>query len=72
MLRAALPERAAHPALWQAILTANRQHVLDALDSMGKTFSNLRESLEQGDNESLISILETAAKRKRDRDALGD
>lgn len=60
------------PALWQAILTENRQHVLDALDLMGKTFSNLRESLAQGDNESLISILETAAKRKRDRDALGD
>lgn len=60
------------PALWQAILTANRQHVLDALDLMGKTFNNLRESLKQGDNESLISILETAAKRKRDRDALGD
>ena len=60
------------PALWQAILTENRQHVLDALDLMGKTFSNLRESLAQGDNESLISILEKAAKRKRDRDALGD
>lgn len=60
------------PGLWQAILTANRQHVLDALDLMGQTFSNLRKSLEQGDNESLLSILETAAKRKRDRDALGD
>jgi prephenate dehydrogenase len=60
------------PALWQAILTANRQHVLDALDLMGQTFTALRESLEHGDNESLVSILETAAKRKRDRDALGD
>jgi prephenate dehydrogenase len=60
------------PALWQAILTANRQHVLDALDLLGQTFATLRESLEQGDNESLISILETAAKRKRERDALGD
>jgi prephenate dehydrogenase len=60
------------PALWQAILTANRQHVLDALDLMGQTFTSLRESLEHGDNESLMSILETAAKRKRDRDALGD
>jgi prephenate dehydrogenase len=63
---------AGDPALWQAILTANRQHVLDALDLMGQTFTSLRESLEQGDNESLMSILETAAKRKRDRDALGD
>jgi prephenate dehydrogenase len=60
------------PALWQAILTANRQHVLDALDLMDQTLTSLRESLEQGDNESLISILETGAKRKRDRDALGD
>ena len=60
------------PALWQAILTANRQHVLDALDLLGQTFATLRQSLEQGDNESLISILETAAKRKRERDALGD
>jgi prephenate dehydrogenase len=60
------------PALWQAILTENRQHALDALDLMGHTFTSLRESLEQGDNESLISILETAAKKKRDRDALGD
>jgi len=39
---------------------------------MDQTFTSLRESLEQGDNESLVSILETAAKRKRDRDALGD
>jgi prephenate dehydrogenase len=58
--------------LWQAIFTANRQHVLDAMDLMGATFKKLRDSLEQGDNESLISILETAAKKKRDRDALGD
>ena len=60
------------PKLWQAILTANRQHVLDALDVMGQTIGNIRESLEQGDNESLLSILEAAAKKKRDRDALGD
>jgi len=60
------------PALWQAIFTANRQHVLDAIDLMEVTFKKLRDSLEQGDNESLISILETAAKKKRDRDALGD
>ncbi len=60
------------PAMWQAIFTANRQRVLDALELLGQTTNSLRESLEQGDNESLISILETAAKRKRDRDALGD
>ncbi|HVT29706.1 MAG TPA: prephenate dehydrogenase/arogenate dehydrogenase family protein [Lacipirellulaceae bacterium] len=60
------------PKLWQAILTANREHVLDALDTLGQTIGNLRESMEQGDNESLLSILEAAAKKKRDRDALGD
>jgi len=60
------------PAMWQAIFTSNRQRVLDALELLGQTTNSLRESLEQGDNESLISILETAAKRKRDRDALGD
>jgi prephenate dehydrogenase len=60
------------PNLWLAILTSNRQHVLDGLDMLGQTIGNLRESLEQGDNESLLSILEAAAKKKRDRDALGD
>jgi prephenate dehydrogenase len=60
------------PKLWLAILTSNRQHVLDGLDMLGQTIGNLRESLEQGDNESLLSILEAAAKKKRDRDALGD
>jgi prephenate dehydrogenase len=60
------------PALWRAILTANRQHVLDGLDVLGQVLGNLRESLEQGDYESLLLILEAAAKKKRDRDALGD
>jgi len=60
------------PALWQAILTANREHVLEALDLMQQTYTSLRESLEQGDNESLLLILEAAARRKRERDALGD
>jgi prephenate dehydrogenase len=58
--------------LWQAIFTANREPVLEAIDQMDQALGSLRESLEQGDNESLRSILETAAKRKRDRDALGD
>jgi prephenate dehydrogenase len=60
------------PNLWLAILSANRQHVIDGLDMLGQTVNNLRESLEQGDHESLLSILEAAAKKKRDRDALGD
>jgi prephenate dehydrogenase len=63
---------AADPGLWQAIFTANRERVLEAIDQMDQSLSALRESLEQGDNESLRSILETAAKRKRERDALGD
>ena len=61
-----------NPKLWQPIFAANRQHMLDALDVLSQTLGNLRETLEQGDYESLISILEAAAKRKRDRDALGD
>jgi len=61
-----------NPKLWQPIFAANRQHMLDALDVFSQTLGNLRETLEQGDYESLISILEAAAKRKRDRDALGD
>jgi prephenate dehydrogenase len=60
------------PKIWQPIFTANREHVLDALDTMSDVLGGLRESLEQGDNESLIATLEAAAKKKRDRDALGD
>jgi prephenate dehydrogenase len=62
----------ADPKLWQPIFAANRAGVLDALDVLSQTIGNLREALEQGDNESLISILEAAARKKRDRDALGD
>ncbi len=60
------------PNLWMAILSANRQHVVDGLGKLEQTVGKLREALEQGDNECLLSILEAAAKRKRDRDALGD
>ncbi|HEX4414433.1 MAG TPA: prephenate dehydrogenase/arogenate dehydrogenase family protein [Lacipirellulaceae bacterium] len=63
---------AADPELWGAIFTANRERVLEAIDQMDQVFGSLRESLEQGDNETLRQILETAAKRKRERDALGD
>src|SRR5262249_33400140 len=62
----------ADPELWQAIFTANPERVLEAIDQMDQVFGSLRESLEQGDNETLRQILETAAKRKRERDALGD
>jgi prephenate dehydrogenase len=63
---------AADPALWQAIFTANRQQVLDAISLMDQNMSILRDSLEQGDNETLLAILEAAAKKKRECDALAD
>ena len=62
----------ADPKLWQAIFAANRQHVLDAIDLLDQTLDNLRETLEQGDYESLTLMLEAAARKKRERDALGD
>lgn len=62
----------ADPKLWQPIFAANRVCVFDALDVLSQTIENLREALEQGDYESLMSILEAAARKKRDRDALGD
>jgi prephenate dehydrogenase len=60
------------PQLWQAIFAANRQHVLEAIDLFRQTLDNLRTTLEQSDNEALITLLEAAAKMKRERDALGD
>jgi prephenate dehydrogenase len=60
------------PKLWQAIFTENRRHVLDAIDVLSETLANFRESLELGDRESLAGMLEAAAKKKRERDALGD
>lgn len=63
---------AADPKIWQPIFTANRQQVLDALDLMSQTLGGLREALEQGDNETLIATLEAAAKKRRERDGLGD
>jgi prephenate dehydrogenase len=62
----------ADPQLWKAIFTANRQHVLDAIDVLSETLANFRESLELGDQESLTAMLEAAAKKKQERDALGD
>jgi prephenate dehydrogenase len=60
------------PKLWEPIFAANRQHVLDALERLNNSLENLQEALEQGDYETFNSILEAAAKVKRDRDALGD
>jgi prephenate dehydrogenase len=62
----------ADPAIWQPIFAANREHILEALDTMSDVLNGLRDALEQGDNETLIATLEAAAEKKRDRDALGD
>ncbi len=63
---------AADAKIWQPIFAANRECVLDALELMSQSLGRLRESLEHGDNETLIATLEAAAKKRRDRDALGD
>ena len=60
------------PKLWEPIFATNRLHVLDAVDRLTKVLARLRESLDDGDYASLVEILESAAKVKRDRDALGD
>jgi prephenate dehydrogenase len=60
------------PKLWQPIFAANRQHVLEALEKLNNALENIHDALEQGDYETFNSILEAAAKVKRDRDALGD
>jgi len=62
----------ADPKIWQPIFAANREHVLDALDTISEVLGGLREALEQGDHESLMATLQAAANKKRDRDALGD
>jgi prephenate dehydrogenase len=62
----------ADPKLWQPIFASNRERVLDALDVLSKKIESLREALDQGDYETLTSILEAGAKKKKDRDALGD
>jgi prephenate dehydrogenase len=62
----------ADPKIWQPIFAANREHVLDAIDTMSDVLGGLREALEHGDNESLLATLEAAAKKRRERDALGD
>jgi prephenate dehydrogenase len=63
---------AADPQLWQPIFAANRERLLDAMDLFGQKLMALRETLDQGDYETLTSILEAAAHKKRERDALGD
>lgn len=58
--------------LWQPIFAANRHQVLKALERFSHVLENLRETLEQGDDETLTASLLAAAKIKRSRDALGD
>jgi prephenate dehydrogenase len=62
----------ADPKLWQPIFASNRERVLEALDVLSTKIQSLREALDQGDYETLTAILEAAAKKKKDRDALGD
>jgi prephenate dehydrogenase len=63
---------AAEPALWQPIFASNRDHILDSLDLLTETLGNLRETLEEGDYETLTTMLQAAVNKKRERDALGD
>ena len=61
------------PNLWQPIFAANRQHVLDALERFEQTCRRTpRDAWNKATTTSLLAILEAAAKRKRERDALGD
>jgi prephenate dehydrogenase len=62
----------ADPNIWMPIFAANRDRVLEALDTLTQKLTGLRDSLEHGDNETLLATLEAAVKKKRERDALGD
>jgi prephenate dehydrogenase len=60
------------PNLWRPIFTANRSHVLEALDRFVEVVALVREALEAGDDQELYGILELAQRTKSNRDALGD
>jgi prephenate dehydrogenase len=60
------------PKLWQPIFATNRLHVLVALDRLLETLALLRQSLDEGNDRSLLRILEQAQQVKRSHDALGD
>jgi prephenate dehydrogenase len=60
------------PNLWLPIFASNRRSVLDALERFDGQLAAIREMLEQGDDQRLLDLLEAAATRKSERDALGD
>lgn len=55
---------ASSPALWDAILRANRSHALDALAAMEQQLGALRAALDANDTEALLSMLD-AGRRAR-------
>ena len=55
-----------NPPMRADILLANRQAVLDALGAMGEKCSRLRQLLESGDREAILSLLEDC-KNSRER-----
>jgi prephenate dehydrogenase len=60
------------PNLWVPIFSSNRENVLETLRRFDGHLRAIRESLELGDDRRLFAILEKAAKRKWQRESLGD
>ena len=58
-----------NPLLWKQIFVHNRESVLQAIGRFQQVFDDLRNSLESGSIEELVSILE---KGQKNRDALGN
>jgi prephenate dehydrogenase len=59
---------AGDPALWQQILTLNRDNVLTALEQYGSNLAALHAALRDNNEKELTRILTLA---KKNRDALG-
>jgi prephenate dehydrogenase len=60
------------PAMWRPIFTANRRHVLAALEKFEGLIDQLRSALAVGDEQLLRRIMDQAREIKSKRDALGD
>jgi prephenate dehydrogenase len=60
------------PNMWRPIFTANRAHVLAALERFEGLVGEMRSALATGDERRLMQILEQAREIKSKRDALGD
>ena len=48
------------PKLWRPIFASNRQHMIEALDRFTEALALMRESLDTGDDEQLLAMLERA------------